>query len=94
MWLLSHGNGVFESPHTTAKIKKEYGAFIFNTSPLRRFNDKVGCTMSWSTGKHCNARSAHKYDVCDFTVIIDNMMNLEVLWVAALKVADADCGGG
>ena len=85
----------YSSPHATAEIKKEYGAVIFNTalSLAERFNAKVGCTMSWSAGKHCNARSAHKNDVCDFTVIIDNMMNLEVLWFAALKVADADCGG-
>jgi len=28
-----------------------------------------------------------------FTVIIDNMMNLEILTYAALNVSDADCGG-
>ncbi|KAJ7460940.1 glucuronyl hydrolase [Mycena galericulata] len=36
-----------------------------------RFNPIVGCTRSWDTA-----------DPTDFTVIIDNMMNLEVLWVA------------
>ncbi|KAJ7221714.1 glycoside hydrolase family 88 protein [Mycena pura] len=36
-----------------------------------RFNPVVGCTRSWDTA-----------DPTDFTVIIDNMMNLEVLWVA------------
>ncbi|KAJ7722288.1 glucuronyl hydrolase [Mycena maculata] len=36
-----------------------------------RFNPIVGCTRSWDTA-----------DPTDFTVIIDNMMNLEVLWVS------------
>ncbi|KAJ6582824.1 glycoside hydrolase family 88 protein [Mycena sp. CBHHK59/15] len=35
-----------------------------------RFNPIVGCTRSWDTA-----------DPTDFTVIIDNMMNLEILWV-------------
>ncbi|KAJ7632123.1 glycoside hydrolase family 88 protein [Roridomyces roridus] len=36
-----------------------------------RFSPIVGCTRSWNTT-----------DPTDFTVIIDNMMNLEILWVA------------
>ncbi|KIK54566.1 glycoside hydrolase family 88 protein [Collybiopsis luxurians FD-317 M1] len=36
-----------------------------------RFNAVVGCTRSWDTP-----------DPTDFTVIIDNMMNLEVLWAS------------
>ncbi|KAF7353694.1 Glycoside hydrolase family 88 protein [Mycena venus] len=36
-----------------------------------RFNPIVGCTRSWDTA-----------DPTDFTVIIDNMMNLEILWVS------------
>ncbi|KAJ7043078.1 glycoside hydrolase family 88 protein [Mycena alexandri] len=36
-----------------------------------RFDPIVGCTRSWDTA-----------DPTDFTVIIDNMMNLEILWVA------------
>ncbi|KAJ7090355.1 glycoside hydrolase family 88 protein [Mycena belliarum] len=35
-----------------------------------RFDPVVGCTRSWGTA-----------DPTDFTVIIDNMMNLEILWV-------------
>ncbi|KAJ7349077.1 glycoside hydrolase family 88 protein [Mycena albidolilacea] len=35
-----------------------------------RYNPTVGCTRSWDTA-----------DPTDFTVIIDNMMNLEILWV-------------
>jgi hypothetical protein len=62
-------------------------------SLAERFNAKVGCTESWSPGKHCNAQSAHRNDECKFTVIIDNMMNLEILTFAALNVSDADCGG-
>jgi hypothetical protein len=37
-----------------------------------RFNPNVGCTRSWDTT-----------DPTDFTVIIDNMMNLELLFVSA-----------
>ncbi|KAF9533880.1 glycoside hydrolase family 88 protein [Crepidotus variabilis] len=37
-----------------------------------RFNSVVGCTRSWDTS-----------DPTDFQVIIDNMMNLEVLFVSA-----------
>jgi hypothetical protein len=36
-----------------------------------RFNPIVGCTRSWDTA-----------DPTEFEVIIDNMMNLEILWVA------------
>jgi len=44
----------------------------FATTLASRFNPIVGCTRSWDTA-----------DPTDFTVIIDNMMNLEVLFVAA-----------
>lgn len=52
----------------------------------------MGCTESWGPGAHCNARSEHATTVCDFTVIIDNMMNLEILLFAAQNVSDAHCG--
>ena len=76
-------------------LREQYGPVIFNTakSLAERFNPKVGCTESWSPGKHCNAQSAHKDEECPFTVIIDNMMNLEILTFAALNVSDAHCGG-
>ncbi|KAK7449784.1 hypothetical protein VKT23_013260 [Stygiomarasmius scandens] len=41
----------------------------FATDLAARFNPTVGCTRSWDTE-----------DPTDFTVIIDNMMNLEVLF--------------
>ncbi|KAF8590459.1 glycoside hydrolase family 88 protein [Ramaria rubella] len=44
----------------------------FATTLASRFNPIVGCTRSWDTA-----------DPTDFTVIIDNMMNLEVLFAAA-----------
>ncbi|KAE9395807.1 d-4,5 unsaturated-glucuronyl hydrolase-like protein [Gymnopus androsaceus JB14] len=43
----------------------------FATDLAARFNPIVGCTRSWNTA-----------DPTDFTVIIDNMMNLEVLWAS------------
>ena len=43
-----------------------------------RFNPKVGCTLSWG-----------EFRESKFTVIIDNMMNLELLTTAA-KLFDAD----
>ena len=58
------------------------GPVVFNTalSLAKRFNPSVGCTESWSPGAHCNPRSAHASTVCPFTVIIDNMMNLELMY--------------
>lgn len=44
----------------------------FATDLASRFNVKVGCTRSWNTT-----------DPTDFPVIIDNMMNLEVLFRSA-----------
>ncbi|KAI0052924.1 glycoside hydrolase family 88 protein [Auriscalpium vulgare] len=44
----------------------------FATALAARFNPIVGCTRSWDTA-----------DPTDFQVIIDNMMNLEVLFVSA-----------
>jgi hypothetical protein len=55
-------------------LRPTYGPVIFHTarSLAEQVNPKVGCTESWSPGPHCNAQSAHKGDVCPFTVIIDN----------------------
>ena len=71
------------------------GPVVFNTalSLAERFNPSVGCTESWSPGAHCNPRSAHASTVCPFTVIIDNMMNLEVIFFAAKAIADEHCAG-
>jgi len=44
---------------------------MFAKDLAARFSPIVGCTRSWDTS-----------DPTDFTVIIDNMMNLEVLWVS------------
>ncbi|KAF8831798.1 hypothetical protein HHX47_DHR1001178 [Lentinula edodes] len=44
---------------------------LFAADLAARFNPVVGCTRSWDTS-----------DPTDFTVIIDNMMNLEVLWAS------------
>ncbi|KAF9049208.1 d-4,5 unsaturated-glucuronyl hydrolase-like protein [Hymenopellis radicata] len=44
----------------------------FATTLAGRYNPTVGCTRSWDTS-----------DPTDFTVIIDNMMNLEVLLVSS-----------
>ena len=73
----SFGLGYIAKP----ALRAAYGPPIFNTalSLAERFNPAVGCTESWSPGAHCNARSAHSTTSCPFTVIIDNMMNLEIL---------------
>jgi hypothetical protein len=55
-----------------AELRSTYGAPIFQTalSLAERFNPKVGCTESWSPGRHCNAQSTHSHTTCPFTVII------------------------
>lgn len=45
-----------------------------------RFNPHVGCTQSWAAGHHCRADPDY---YTAFPVIIDNMMNLELLFWAA-----------
>ena len=71
----SFGLGYTQLGKTNATLRKHYGPIIFNTakSLAQRFSPVVGCTMSWSPGKHCNARSQHHDDECDYPVIIDNM---------------------
>jgi unsaturated chondroitin disaccharide hydrolase len=49
-----------------------------STSLASLFNPQVGCTRSWTWGK----------DRWDFPVIIDNMMNLEMLFWAAKNGGD------
>ena len=45
-----------------------------------RFDPRVGCTMSWNPGAHCKLHPEWR---TNYTVIIDNMMNLELLFLAA-----------
>lgn len=56
--------------------REDYAKVILNSarSLAGRFNDKVGCTRSWNS------------DSSRFMVIIDNMMNLELLF-AATKIS-------
>ncbi len=56
---------------------KEYESVIINAakSLATRYNDTVGCTKSWSWGE--------KQQGWSFPVIIDNMMNLELLFKAS-----------
>jgi len=68
---------------------QEYKTVLLNTakSLSTRFNPTVGCTMSWNPGKHC----FYDPDVnCTFPVIIDNMMNLELLFWASQNGGDPD----
>jgi hypothetical protein len=64
----------------------DYKTVVINAakSLSTRFNPTVGCTMSWNPGKHC------MYDdvQCNFPVIIDNMMNLELLLWASQNGGD------
>lgn len=46
---------------------------------IRRFNPKVGCIRSWD----------HNRDKWDYPVIIDNMMNLELLFAATRLTGDS-----
>ena len=48
-----------------------------------RFNPKVGCIQSWNTFKSWDGKSTY-----DFPVIIDNMMNLELLFFASKVTGD------
>mmetsp|Transcript_6057 Transcript_6057/g.15450 ORF Transcript_6057/g.15450 Transcript_6057/m.15450 type:complete len:422 (-) Transcript_6057:141-1406(-) len=80
---------------TDEDTKRVYGAVLFNAAMAlaERYNPTVGCTLSWNPDKPCNARSAHYGTQCNFTVIIDNMMNLELLMFAGLKLDADHCGG-
>ena len=51
-----------------------------------RFNQVVGCTQSWDAGHHCRT---HPNELTMFPVIIDNMMNLELLFWAARNTSNA-----
>lgn len=50
-----------------------------SSSLIKRFNDKVGCIRSWD----------HNKDRWKFPVIIDNMMNLEMLFRATQLTGDS-----
>ncbi|KAJ7063537.1 glycoside hydrolase family 88 protein [Mycena amicta] len=58
--------GVNPANQTALTAVKQFAADL-----AARFNSVVGCTRSWDST-----------DPTDFIVIIDNMMNLEVLWQA------------
>ncbi|KAH7377755.1 glycoside hydrolase family 88 protein [Pyrenochaeta sp. MPI-SDFR-AT-0127] len=53
-----------------------------------RFSKKMGCMRSWDT---CKTKNYHFDDMNkDFMVIIDNMMNLNLLFYAASKTSNRD----
>lgn len=52
-------------------------------SLIQRYNKTVGCIQSWDTDKGWQAERGWK-----FPVIIDNMMNLELLFKAAIITGD------
>ena len=74
MMFCSYGN--FYKLHPTDSVKQ----ILINSakSLATRFNPKVGCIRSW--GK--------REDTTEFRVIIDNMMNLELLFWAAKQTGD------
>ena len=61
------------------KPKEEYREILMNSakSLTTRFNDTVGCIKSWDTNND------------DYLVIIDNMMNLELLFWATKNSKDS-----
>lgn len=54
-----------------------------SNSLMQRFNTTVGCIKSWDTDKGWQAKRGWQYPV-----IIDNMMNLEMLFEASLITGD------
>ena len=65
--------------------RKEYADILIESarSLCTRFNEKVGCIESWNYRKAWNGR-----DEWFYPVIIDNMMNLELLYFAAKQTGD------
>jgi len=66
-----------------------YKTVILNAakSLATRFNPTVGCTQSWNAGNSC------RFDptvYCQFPVIIDNMMNIELLFWASQNGGDTN----
>jgi unsaturated chondroitin disaccharide hydrolase len=61
------------------KPKKEYDQILINSakSLSTRYNDVVGCIRSWDS------------DAARFMVIIDNMVNLELLFAATRLIGDS-----
>lgn len=62
------------------KPKAEYNEILLNSSKslCTRFNEKTGCIKSWDSK-----------DPSDFLVIIDNMMNLELLFETTKATGDS-----
>lgn len=51
-----------------------------------RFSETIGCTLSWGFSRVCSTDKSYE---AKFPVIIDNMMNLELLFWAAANGGDA-----
>ncbi len=70
----SFGNGYLQTS------EPEYREILIQAAKtlITRFNEEVGCIRSWD----------HNSDKWDFPVIIDNMMNLELLFWASKETGD------
>jgi hypothetical protein len=70
----SFGNGYLQT------CEPEYREILIKSANtlITRFNENVGCIRSWD----------HNTDKWDFPVIIDNMMNLELLFWASVETGD------
>jgi rhamnogalacturonyl hydrolase YesR len=76
MMYCSFGNG-----YRIAEVEGYREVIIQSAKTLAtRFNPNVGCTRSWD----------HNQDKWQYPVIIDNMMNLELLFWVARETEDAD----
>lgn len=64
---------------------KEYVEILIQSaqSLISRFNEKVGCIESW------NERESWDGQMWEYPVIIDNMMNLELLYFAYKETGDS-----
>lgn len=71
----SYGNGY------RLTNKEEYGPVLINSAKtlITRFNRVIGCIRSWD----------HNKDKWDYPVIIDNMINLELLFWATKESGDS-----
>ncbi|MCF8381559.1 MAG: glycoside hydrolase family 88 protein [Bacteroidales bacterium] len=71
----SYGNGYRLTNDSAYRAILIESAYTLTT----RFNEKIGCLRSWD----------HNTDKWDFPVIIDNMMNLELLFWAFKETGDS-----
>merc|ERR1711871_55200 len=71
----------------TQRLQDSYRSIVLDAAHAlaTRYSPTVGCTRSWQPGNHCRL---HPSLETPFTVIIDNMMNLELLLWAGQETSN------